>query len=91
MAKGRMSSLEDRLTELEAITQKLEDGQLTIDEAIEAYTKGMEIALSCKNSLDEMTQKIEVVRRKTEAMLASADSQADPKEEMPAEDGNLPF
>lgn len=57
-----MSSLEDRLNELEKLTSSLENGQLNMDAAIAAYAKGMQLALSCKKTLDEMTQKVEQAR-----------------------------
>ena len=65
MKKRRMSSLEDRLKQLEELTSKLESGQLNLDEAINAYAEGMQLALSCRKTLDEMTQKVELVRSKT--------------------------
>ena len=57
-----MSSLEDRLNELEKLTSSLENGQLNMDAEIAAYAKGMQLALSCKKTLDEMTQKVEQAR-----------------------------
>ncbi|MBO6257719.1 MAG: exodeoxyribonuclease VII small subunit [Succinivibrio sp.] len=69
--KGQMSSLEERMQELEALTSRLESGQMSIDEAIASYTKGMDIALSCRKSLDEMTQKISVARQKSQALMSS--------------------
>ena len=56
--KGIMSGLEDNLNSLENLVLKLESGQLSIDEAIEAYSSGMKLAAKCKKSLDEMTQKV---------------------------------
>ena len=69
--KGQMSSLEERMQELEELTSRLESGQMSIDEAIASYTKGMDIALSCRKSLDEMTQKISVARQKSQALMSS--------------------
>lgn len=65
MARNSMSSLEDRLNELEKLTSSLENGQLNMDAAIAAYAKGMQLALSCKKTLDEMTQKVEQARAQT--------------------------
>ena len=62
MARNSMSSLEDRLNELEKLTSSLENGQLNMDAAIAAYAKGTQLALSCKKTLDEMTQKVEQAR-----------------------------
>jgi len=60
----KMSSIETRLQSLEEVTTKLESGQLNLDEAIAAYTKGLELVLSCRKSLDEMSQKIEFAKKK---------------------------
>lgn len=70
--KGQMRSLEERMQELEELTSRLESGQLSIDEAIASYTKGMDIALSCRKSLDEMSQKISVARQKSQALMSSS-------------------
>lgn len=64
------SNLEQSLYELEQIVSKLEQGQMTIDEAIAAYTKGMELAAHCRKSLDEMSKKVAAVNER----LAGQDS-----------------
>ncbi len=58
------SNLEQSLNELEQIVSKLEQGQMTIDEAIAAYTKGMELAANCRKSLDEMSKKVAAVNER---------------------------
>lgn len=61
--------MEQRLAALEDLTKKLEDGQLPIDQAIELYSKGMDLAVSCKKSLEELSGKIEVVRENAQKVL----------------------
>ncbi|MBQ2381584.1 MAG: exodeoxyribonuclease VII small subunit [Succinivibrio sp.] len=72
MVDNNMTSLEQRLAALEELTKKLEDGQLPIDQAIELYSKGMELAVSCKKSLEELSGKIEVVRENAQKVLNDA-------------------
>ncbi|MCI6938827.1 MAG: exodeoxyribonuclease VII small subunit [Succinivibrio sp.] len=69
MVDNNMTSLEQRLAALEDLTKKLEDGQLPIDQAIELYSKGMDLAVSCKKSLEELSGKIEVVRENAQKVL----------------------
>lgn len=86
--KKVMTSLEERLASLEEITSKLENGQLPIDEAITAYSKGMEVALSCRKTLDEMTQKIALAKKN--AQLAMASTQQSQSESLDTEDSLSP-
>lgn len=78
MAGKKEPSLEECLGELERLVAALENGQMSIDEAIAAYGKGMELVLSCRKSLDEMTQKVTFARQKVQKQLEEADqSKAD--------------
>ena len=72
MAGKKDLSLEERLNELEKLVTALENGQMSIDDAIAAYGKGMELVLSCRKSLDEMTQKVTVARLKVQKQLEEA-------------------
>ena len=93
-----MTSLEERLKQLEELTSKLEEGNLSIDEAISVYSQGMDLAVSCKKSLDSLSQKITVARKKAQQSLSdealSGDSddaldELDPQ--VSSKSGDLPF
>ena len=43
---------------------------LSIDEAISVYSQGMDLAVSCKKSLDSLSQKITVARKKAQQSLS---------------------
>lgn len=88
-----MSSLEQGLVELESLVQKLEAGQMSIDEAIDAYSKGMKLAASCKKTLDTMVQKITVARDEARRVMeeGSEESAAEITQDPPADDSDLPF
>ncbi len=68
---GNMSSLEQQLHELEVIATKLEDGNMTIDDAIVAYAKAMELAVSCRKSLENMEQKIALAKQNAQDKFAN--------------------
>lgn len=98
MAAKQMTSLEERLKQLEELTSKLEEGNLSIDEAISVYSQGMDLAVSCKKSLDSLSQKITVARKKAQQSLSdealSGDSddaldELDPQ--VSSKSGDLPF
>lgn len=74
MAAKQMTSLEERLKQLEELTAKLESGDLSIDEAISVYSQGMDLAVSCKKSLDSLSQKIAVARKKAQQSLSDDSS-----------------
>lgn len=98
MTAKQMTSLEERLKQLEELTSKLEEGNLSIDEAISVYSQGMDLAVSCKKSLDSLSQKITVARKKAQQSLSdealSGDSddaldELDPQ--VSSKSGDLPF
>lgn len=85
-----MTSLEERLKQLEELTSKLEEGNLSIDEAISVYSQGMDLAVSCKKSLDSLSQKITVARKKAQQSLSDdALDELEAKSSSKSED--LPF
>lgn len=65
MTKKEMS-FEEAVTELEQILEKLEDNELTLEESVELYQKGMELSVLCKKKLDEAEQKITILSKEKE-------------------------
>ena len=49
---------EDKLTELEGIVKKLENGDVDLDEAIAEYTKAMALAKDCSDTLKNSEEKV---------------------------------
>ena len=52
-------SFEDALKELESIVQKLESGQVKLEEAVTAYEKGVQMQKVCEEKLKEAQMKVE--------------------------------
>ncbi|HMV77820.1 MAG TPA: exodeoxyribonuclease VII small subunit [Leptospiraceae bacterium] len=59
-------SFEEALEELERIAEKLERGQLTLEESIKAYERGMELKKICSERLKEAEGKIEMLSKNPE-------------------------
>ena len=57
-------SFEAALGELEKLVQKMENGQLPLDQLISCYERGGVLARHCRAQLDKLEQKIEVLTGK---------------------------
>ncbi|MBL0317967.1 MAG: exodeoxyribonuclease VII small subunit [Alphaproteobacteria bacterium] len=54
-------SFEEALKELESIVKSIESGNVPLDTAIEAYTRGMELQTHCRKKLEEAKLKVEKI------------------------------
>ena len=52
-------SFEEALAELESIVQKLESGQIKLEEAVAAYEKGIQMQKICEEKLKSAQMKVE--------------------------------
>ena len=46
-------SFEDALAQLETLVEKLEDGDIPLEDSVEAYVRGMELVKHCMKKLDK--------------------------------------
>ena len=58
---NKSRTFEDAMSELEGIVQKLEKGELSIDESIEYFQKGVELSRYCSKKLDEIEKRITIL------------------------------
>ncbi len=54
-------NFEDKLAELETIVEKLEKGQLPLDESLELFEHAITLSRECNNMLKNTKQKVEKV------------------------------
>jgi len=52
-------SFEESLQELERIVEKLENGQLSLDESLALFEKGIQLVKECNTRLKNAQQKVE--------------------------------
>jgi exodeoxyribonuclease VII small subunit len=56
-----MASFEERLTSLEAVVERLERGDLTLDESVRLFEEGVHLSNACKLELEKAEGRIQVL------------------------------
>lgn len=66
MAKTQTKStdFEKSLKELEALVEKMEQGDLGLEESLKQFERGVELSRACQQSLREAEQKVEMLMKK---------------------------
>jgi len=58
-------AFEEQLTELESVVAKLERGDLTLEENVSLFERGVELSNACKKQLAEAESRIQVLLEPT--------------------------
>ncbi|MCG6962157.1 MAG: exodeoxyribonuclease VII small subunit [Acidobacteria bacterium] len=82
--KKSAQRFEEQLAGLEEIVGRLEDESVGLEEALDLFEKGMELARSCR-------KRLEAVEQRVERLLADAEGEGAATEEMEVEDGESTF
>src|SRR5262245_110678 len=61
------SDFERSLAELEQIVEKLEQGDLSLDESLRHFERGVQLTRVCQSALKQAEQKVDVLLRKSGA------------------------
>ena len=56
---------EKALAELEAIVEKMEQGELGLDESLKQFERGIALTRACQKALSEAEQKVRVLMEKS--------------------------
>ncbi len=56
-----MAGFEEHLTQLEKVVEKLERGDLTLDESVRLFEEGMKLSQVCKTELEQAEGRIQVL------------------------------
>ena len=56
-----MASFEDRLTALEAVVERLERGDLTLEDSVRLFEEGVQLSNGCKEELEKAEGRIQVL------------------------------
>ncbi len=59
--KKKTPPFEKSLSRLEELVEKLESGELTLEESLEAFEEGVKISRECRKYLDQAEKRIEVL------------------------------
>jgi exodeoxyribonuclease VII small subunit len=71
-ADSATPDFERSLAELEAIVDKLEAGELSLDESLKQFERGVQLTRQCQTALKQAEQKVEILMRKSGGDIEAA-------------------
>ncbi len=66
MTKKTELNFEKSLHELEQLVEKMEEGDISLEESLKYFERGIALTRSCQKALSEAEQKIRILLDKTE-------------------------
>lgn len=66
-------SFEDKLMLVQNLTEKIENGELTLEDAVKEYERGMKILGELDSELSDMSRRLTVLRNGKETEMQDAD------------------
>jgi exodeoxyribonuclease VII small subunit len=74
--KPATPDFEAALSELEQIVLRLEQGELSLEESLRQFERGVELTRGCQKSLRQAEQKIRILAKKQDGELVEQDFSA---------------
>jgi exodeoxyribonuclease VII small subunit len=68
-----MADFERKLTDLEAVVERLEEGDLSLEESVRLFEEGMKLSESCKQELEAAEGRIQVLMEQGGGKLKARD------------------
>jgi exodeoxyribonuclease VII small subunit len=72
-----MAGFEEHLTQLETVVEKLERGDLTLDESLRLFEEGMKLSQACKAELEQAEGRIQVLMEGKDGAMRAADMETE--------------
>jgi exodeoxyribonuclease VII small subunit len=67
--KKTAPAFEDALNELEQLVNRLERGDMTLEESLQAFERGVNVTRTCQKALQEAEQKVQILVEKNGAQV----------------------
>jgi len=67
--KSAIPDFESALAELEKLTETMESGDQSLEEALKSFQRGVELTKACQQSLTEAEQKVEKLVKENDKYL----------------------
>ena len=65
-----MGKFEDQLAALEKVVERLERGELPLDESVDLFEEGMRLSMACKKELESAEGRIQVLVERGRGLAA---------------------
>jgi len=72
-----MANFEEHLTQLETVVERLERGDLSLDESVRLFEDGMKLSSACKQELEQAEGRIQVLVEGKGGKMQPADLELD--------------
>ena len=72
-----MANFEEHLTQLETVVERLERGDLSLDESVRLFEDGMKLTGACKKELEQAEGRIQVLVEGKGGKMQPADLELD--------------
>ncbi len=66
MPKTKQFNFNEAFTKLNKIVEDLESGEVDLDKALKEYEEGLKLVQDCKKQLEEVENKVKVIKEKYE-------------------------
>ena len=76
-----MASFEEQLTALETVVERLERGELSLDESVRLFEEGVKLSNACKKELEAAEGRIQVLVEQGNGGVRVVDLEVDVAEE----------
>ena len=74
--KKNEPAFEEALAELEALVERMEEGELSLEESIKTYERGVLLGRGALKALDEAEQRVKVLSKGDSSARSAADDAA---------------
>jgi exodeoxyribonuclease VII small subunit len=78
MSDPSIKDFEAAIAELESVVKKLEEGDLSLEQSLELYERGVTLSRYCHSRLEAAEKRIEILNERGELKPAPASLAADP-------------
>jgi len=82
-----MAGFEKHLTQLETVVERLERGDLTLDESVRLFEEGMKLSEACKAELEQAEGRVQVLVEGKGGKMQVAEMETDEDDEIEAGEG----
>lgn len=66
MKKAKLPNLEESLSEVSALIDKMEHGELTLEQSLDHFERGVGLIKHCQKILNEAEQKVQILLQNNE-------------------------
>jgi exodeoxyribonuclease VII small subunit len=82
--KAKLPGFEAALTELEKLVAQMETGELSLEDSLQQFERGVQLTRACQADLQKAQQKVEILlQRPAGAVIAPLDAAGANTEELP--------